>query len=81
MPESFTPLAPATAGARETSFTPMNLQSVARGGKPGAILSGAKLDGEGCSQPVVTLQRNGDVVSAIRIQCGCGQVFDLACVY
>jgi hypothetical protein len=30
---------------------------------------------------VVTLRRNGDVVSGIRIQCKCGQVIDLACVY
>jgi hypothetical protein len=34
-----------------------------------------------CSQPSVTLQREGDVVSAIRIQCGCGQVIELACAY
>jgi len=31
--------------------------------------------------PRVSLQRDGDQVSGIRIQCGCGQVIDLACVY
>jgi hypothetical protein len=30
---------------------------------------------------VITLKRTGDVVSGIRIQCGCGQVIDLACIY
>jgi len=35
----------------------------------------------GCAKPVVTLQRQGDVVSSIRIQCGCGQVIELNCVY
>jgi len=34
-----------------------------------------------CAKPVVTLQRQGDVVSSIRIQCGCGQVIELNCVY
>jgi len=31
--------------------------------------------------PHVTLQRDGERVSAILIQCGCGQVIELACVY
>ena len=32
-------------------------------------------------QPVVTLQKQGDKVTGIRITCVCGQVIDLACVY
>jgi len=36
---------------------------------------------QNCPPPKVTLQRQGDVVSAIRIQCACGQVIELACVY
>jgi len=42
------------------------------GGKAGA--------GSQC-EPRVTLQRDGERVSSIRIQCGCGQVIELACVY
>ncbi len=34
-----------------------------------------------CAQPTVTLQRQGEVVSAIRVECGCGQVIELACSY
>jgi hypothetical protein len=34
-----------------------------------------------CGRPSVTLQRQGDVVSGIRIECGCGQVIELACTY
>lgn len=34
----------------------------------------------GC-EPRVSVQRDGDRVSSIRIQCSCGQVIDLACVY
>ena len=32
-------------------------------------------------EPRVTLQRDGDRVTHLRIQCTCGQVMDLACVY
>ncbi len=32
-------------------------------------------------EPRISLQREGDRVNGIRIQCTCGQVIDLACVY
>jgi hypothetical protein len=34
-----------------------------------------------CGPPSVKLQKQGEVVSGIRIECGCGQVIELACVY
>jgi hypothetical protein len=34
-----------------------------------------------CGQPSVTLQRQGEVISGIRVECGCGQVIELACAY
>ncbi len=34
-----------------------------------------------CARPVLTLQREGEVVSAIRVECGCGQVIELKCLY
>jgi hypothetical protein len=34
-----------------------------------------------CSQPLITLRRDGDVISGIRIQCSCGQVIELDCRY
>ena len=37
-------------------------------------------DGKGC-QPRIAVQRDGDRVTSIRVQCSCGQVMDLACVY
>jgi len=37
--------------------------------------------GKACGLPSVTLQRQGEVVSGIRIECGCGQVIELACAY
>ncbi len=36
--------------------------------------------GKNC-EPHVSLQSDGDRVTNIRIQCACGQVMDLACVY
>jgi hypothetical protein len=32
-------------------------------------------------QPIITIDREGDRVSRIRIQCHCGQYIELACVY
>jgi hypothetical protein len=32
-------------------------------------------------EPRVTLQRDGDRITHLRIQCTCGQIIDLACVY
>ena len=44
--------------------------------------SGAASAPEGCAKPEVTLVRNASgVVTAIRVQCGCGQVTELNCVY
>lgn len=33
------------------------------------------------SMPTVTLERSNGVVTAVRIECSCGQVVELACVY
>lgn len=33
------------------------------------------------NRPVVTVQREGDLVTGIRIECGCGQVIELDCSY
>lgn len=32
-------------------------------------------------EPVVTLRKEGDRITGIRIQCVCGQVIDLTCAY
>ena len=36
--------------------------------------------GKSC-EPRVSLQSDGDRITSIRVQCACGQVMDLACVY
>lgn len=35
----------------------------------------------GPGKPVVTLQREGERVTGIRIECVCGQIIELACSY
>src|ERR1700744_6412082 len=32
-------------------------------------------------EPRLTVQRDGDCITNIRIQCSCGQIMELACVY
>jgi hypothetical protein len=33
------------------------------------------------AEPKITLERDGDVITHIRVQCGCGQVIELKCSY
>ena len=74
MPETFVPLVAPTSKVRETGFTSLNVKSSA----PVVTLPPAA---ETCSKPTVTLQKSGDIVTGIRVQCGCGQVLDLTCTY
>ena len=82
MNDSFVPLSPAAAGQNRSDFRvaivspPENLQPFRPLGHAGNK-SGA---GDAC-EPRVTLQRDGGRVTVIRIQCACGQVIELACVY
>jgi len=83
MPDSFTPLVPLHNGSRETTVAATAFQGL---GVVAATVevSATKTNGnhsQECSDPVVSVQRSGDSVISIRVQCGCGQVIDLACVY
>ena len=83
MSETFVPLVPVTAKSREAVFASINQNGATPMGAQ-SNLTAPRVAGSGsetCSNPVVTLQRTGEIVSGIRIQCGCGQVVDLACVY
>jgi hypothetical protein len=83
MPELFTPLVSATPASHDSMFAAIQVKGVASTSAQAAAASpGNNGAGTGaCSKPVVTLKRNGATVSGIRVQCGCGQVIDLACVY
>ena len=82
MNEPFRPLNPAAVPGRnrgEFQVTivsqPEKLEAFQPLGRP------AKSDSGGQCETRVTLQREGERVKAIRIQCTCGQVIELACVY
>ncbi len=94
--QSFVPLTAAAAppGTREFRVAVLNGNSAnangAGGGagkktafrsleplRPATLLGAEKKPCE----PRVTVQRDGDRVTHLRIQCTCGQIMDLACVY
>jgi hypothetical protein len=56
-----------------------NAQSFRPLGEPAKGISSGT-HGSTC-EPRVTVQRVGDRVTAIQVQCGCGQIVELACVY
>jgi hypothetical protein len=84
--ESFVPLtaAPASAERREFRVTVLNsgsekqkvFHSLEPVRSPAAPLAGKKI-----CEPRVTVQRDNGRVTHLRVQCTCGQVLDLACVY
>ena len=56
------------------AFKPLTAEASADAGNPAAH------SGKTCD-PRVSIQREGDHVTGIRVHCGCGQVIDLACIY
>ncbi len=54
-----------------------NFQSL---GTPRSATTPTATENKTC-EPRVSVQRDGDRVTHLRIQCTCGQVMDLACLY
>jgi hypothetical protein len=87
MSDQFIPLLPPASSSKDPAFASLHLK--VRPQAPAAhafeALMPASADQsrspEGCSKPTVTLQRKGDAVSGIRIQCGCGNVIELTCIH
>ena len=81
MNEPFVPLNKnAMPGQNRADFR-VSIVSAAENLRPFQPLGHAGVKAGHQCEPHVTLQRDGERVSAIRIQCGCGQVIELACVY
>ena len=82
MNEPFVPLSKAAISGRSRSDFQVTIVNQAEKLQSFQPLGHAgKAGSSGQCEPRVTLQRDGDHVSAIRIQCSCGQVIELACVY
>ena len=86
--DPFVPFDPVPPPGPRVAGTPLGLKVVAQAqagpafaplpspGTPHAhAAAGAR------AKPIVILQRDGDRVTAIRIECACGQVIELACSY
>jgi hypothetical protein len=85
--ESFVPLTtalPASSGGR-TEFRatvlsePGEIQKFQAAAIPAAAASA--IPRAGSCQPQVSVQRDGNRVTGIRVQCSCGEVIELACAY
>ena len=80
--EPFVPLVAASAAAGgDTEF---RVKVIAGSDQAKPISAGARPAGgaaPAACAPRMTLQRNGDRVSVIRIECACGEVIELNCVY
>jgi hypothetical protein len=87
MSDLFVPLAPAASLPRESVFAAIDTKAPADAAARPAFehLLATSADPSrspgNCAKPSVTLKREGDVVTGIRIQCGCGRVTDLSCIY
>lgn len=84
MTDAFAPLAvPATSRSAEAAAFRLKIipqSSAAPAFKP---LPSAPADHatHSSGMPKITLQRDGERVTHIRVECGCGEVIELACVY
>lgn len=89
MSDHFVPLALPSGSSKETPFSPLNVKVLpqpATDATPAfeALMAAApdpSRSPEACSKPIITLQRKGEMVSEIRIQCGCGKVIELTCLH
>jgi hypothetical protein len=90
MSDTFVPMGPTIIPAAGNGFTPLPLKPApfaanktapAANGHATAAPATPPPPAQNCASPKVTLQKQGEVVTGIRIQCGCGQVIELSCVY
>lgn len=83
---SFVPFEPGTGSADHSGdlgFTPTVVSATDGATPAGSKTSPAHQHSgpEANAKPVVTLQRTGDNITSIRIECVCGQIIDLNCSY
>jgi hypothetical protein len=86
--DAFVPLDPTSAPGAKAGAAPVGLKVVPKSG-PGSDFTPLQVPGvphvhsaAGVGgKPIVTLERDGERVTGIRIECVCGQVIELACSY
>jgi hypothetical protein len=84
MSDSFVPLMAAPVSSGETALFELKILPQAEAKSVlEPVPDGASLGqpAKPCGRPSVRLLRQGEVVCGIRIECTCGQVIELECVY
>jgi hypothetical protein len=82
MLDIFVPFAPPARTAADTTInTRFNLHVHAAPGPAFRPVATAQPAPPTAKAPTVTVEREGDLIKSIRIECACGQVHELACVY
>jgi hypothetical protein len=91
MTQAFVPLVPGAlrvmescaANTRLKPITPAATQPFQPGTPPSMKVesNGSPAAHVEHGEPKITMERQGDVVTHIRVQCGCGQVIELKCEY
>ncbi len=79
--ESFVPLTAVPASPEQREFRVTVTNSGNRADSFHTLDAPTTTVGKKNCEPRVTVQRDGDRVTHLRVQCSCGQVLDLACVY
>lgn len=83
---AFIPLTNATVGSQPRLDFRVSVISQAQNVqpfRPGMMTNATaapKIHAPGC-EPTVSVQREGERISSIRVQCSCGQIIELSCVY
>ena len=81
--EPLLPSLPSTAGPRrELDSAAVTAAFVALASSPtpaAAAAACAHTPAQSPAKPTLTLQRDGDRVTHVRVECTCGQVFELEC--
>lgn len=89
MSEPFVPLPPLAAPQHDTTFISIHTKALPEETHTkhdmeqmlAASADPSLSPAPGTKQPAITLKRDGDTVTSIRVQCGCGRVIELNCVY
>ncbi len=85
MTKAFVPLTVSrSAPSAASGFQPLSAAVPGASPAPAAAFAATALPqhaGHAPTPPRVTLLREGDQVTHIRIECGCGEIVELACAY
>jgi hypothetical protein len=89
MSPGFTPFLPPNSKATAADVFRLKIVPQAQGAEPFLAATShaglvAKDEGATSScgnEPKITLQRDGDRITGVQIQCGCGRMIELACIY